>query len=59
MKYKFDALGIEIPFPHITLYPGKDKQGDSPALAVELKGRADGAGDKQASPAPHHRAVRE
>jgi len=38
LKKKFDEAGIEIPFPHITLYPGKDKQGDSPTLRVEVQG---------------------
>jgi len=36
LKKKFDALGIEIPFPHLTVYPGKDKAGNSPALKVEV-----------------------
>jgi len=36
LKKKFDELNIEIPFPHVTLYPGKDKKGDSPTLKVEL-----------------------
>lgn len=35
MKMKFDELGIEIPFPHLTLYPGKDKQGESPSLVIQ------------------------
>ena len=38
LKKRFDELGIEIPFPHITLYPGKDKQGDSPTHKVEIEG---------------------
>jgi small conductance mechanosensitive channel len=38
MKQRFDELGIEIPFPHITLYPGKDKQGNSPSLVVQVQG---------------------
>jgi len=38
LKKRFDELGIEIPFPHLTLYPGKDKQGGSPALKVEVQG---------------------
>jgi len=38
LKKKFDELGIEIPFPHITLYPGKDKKNDSPTLKVEVQG---------------------
>ena len=42
LKRKFDELGIEIPFPHITLYPGKDKKGESPALTVEVKGSSGG-----------------
>ncbi len=36
LKQKFDEKDIEIPFPHLTLYPGKDKQGQSPALNLEL-----------------------
>jgi len=43
LKRKFDELRIEIPFPHITLYPGKDKKGESPALTVEVIGSS---GDK-------------
>lgn len=38
LKKKFDELGIEIPFPHITLYPGKDKKNDSPTLKIEMAG---------------------
>jgi small conductance mechanosensitive channel len=29
MKKRFDELGIEIPFPHMTLYFGQDKQGQA------------------------------
>ena len=36
MKKKFDELGIEIPFPHQTIYFGKDKNGNSPPLNVEM-----------------------
>jgi moderate conductance mechanosensitive channel len=32
IKEVFDERGIEMPFPHRTLYIGEDKQGDSPAL---------------------------
>ena len=31
MKNRFDELGIEIPFPHTTIYFGEDKQGQAPA----------------------------
>src|SRR6185312_1936788 len=37
MKKKFDELGIEIPFPHQTIYFGKDKKGNSPPLNVEME----------------------
>ena len=42
LKRKFDELEIEIPFPHITLYPGKDKKGNSPALNVDVKANSSG-----------------
>ncbi len=35
LKKKFDELNIEIPFPHVTFYPGKDKRGDPPPLKSE------------------------
>lgn len=34
LKIRFDAEDIEIPFPHVTLYPGVDKEGKAPALKV-------------------------
>ena len=34
MKYRFDELGIEIPFPHQTIYFGEDKEGQAPAAHV-------------------------
>jgi small-conductance mechanosensitive channel len=36
MKKAFDARGVEIPFPHLTLYLGESKQGDAPPLRVAL-----------------------
>ena len=38
LKLRFDEEGIEIPFPHLTLYPGIDKAGAAPALHVEIGG---------------------
>lgn len=32
MKARFDAEGIEIPFPHRTLYFGEDREGQAPPL---------------------------
>jgi small conductance mechanosensitive channel len=34
LKKKFDKRNIEIPFPHVTLYVGQDKQGQSPPLRI-------------------------
>lgn len=38
LKKKFNERDIEIPFPHITLYMGQDKQGQSPPLHVAMNG---------------------
>ncbi len=37
LKKKFDEKGIEIPFPHITLYMGEDKRGQSPPINVAVR----------------------
>lgn len=37
IKNKFDELNIELPFPHRTIYFGKDKAGGSPPLNIETK----------------------
>ncbi len=36
LKYAFDKAGIEIPFPHITLYPGQARPGRPPVFPVTL-----------------------
>lgn len=36
IKLRFDASGIEIPFPHRTLYFGVDKEGAAPPARIEL-----------------------
>jgi len=41
LKKAFDAAGIEIPYPHLTLYAGEDKQGRAPALPLQLQREAD------------------
>ena len=38
IKTAFDAHGIEIPFPHVTLYAGAAKDGQAPALPLRLNG---------------------
>ena len=37
VKKHFDELGIEIPFPHRTLYFGQDKNGAAPPAFVQLE----------------------
>jgi small conductance mechanosensitive channel len=37
LKFAFDAAGIEIPYPHVTLYAGRLKHGETPALPVAVR----------------------
>lgn len=37
VKKRFDELGIEIPFPHQTVYFGVDQQGQAPAAQIKIK----------------------
>jgi small conductance mechanosensitive channel len=37
LKKEFDRLGIEIPFPHLTLYPGQAKDGSAPPLYLSMQ----------------------
>ncbi|CAN0533448.1 unnamed protein product, partial [Laminaria digitata] len=39
MKRRFDELGIEIPFPHQTIYFGEDKSGAAPPANIEIRKR--------------------
>jgi small-conductance mechanosensitive channel len=39
MKKAFDERGIEIPFPHHTVYMGEPKEGPAPALQIKLQER--------------------
>jgi moderate conductance mechanosensitive channel len=34
LKQKFDHFGIEIPYPHLTVYPGQSKDGTAPPLNI-------------------------
>jgi small conductance mechanosensitive channel len=37
LKKAFDAAGIEIPYPHLTLYAGQDKEGNAAPLPLQLQ----------------------
>jgi small conductance mechanosensitive channel len=39
LKKKFDQRDIEIPFPHMTLYMGEDKQGEAPPMRILIRGK--------------------
>ncbi len=52
-KKLFDARGVEIPFPHRTLYFGEDKQGSAPPARVAMQAPTEvGTGDATPAPAP-------
>jgi len=40
IKNRFDELGIEIPYPHHTVYFGVNKQGEAPPARIEVKDEA-------------------
>lgn len=40
LKHAFDAAGIEIPFPHLTVYAGQDRDGRAPALPLRMTSAA-------------------
>ena len=40
LKKAFDASGIEIPYPHLTVYAGQDKQGHAAPLPLVLQRQA-------------------
>ena len=48
MKRVFDERGIEIPFPHQTVYFGVDKSGRAPSARIALEGQS--GGDAAAAP---------
>ena len=50
LKHAFDARDIEMPLPHLTIYPGKLKDGSAPALQVALKGGQDPEGSRESEP---------
>ncbi len=47
MKKVFDERGIEIPFPHRTIYMGEPKEGAAPALQVHVEGEKPNPSDEK------------
>lgn len=41
LKAAFDERGIEIPFPHLTVYAGTSKEGEAPPMSVRVTNGAD------------------
>ena len=60
VKRLFDERGIEIPFPHRTLYFGEDKDGRAPPMHLRVLGeaagrdRVTGSGGERAEPSDDH-----
>lgn len=59
VKYAFDERGIEIPFPHRTLYFGVDKEGEAPPARLLIDNQkpgpddgGGGSGEKPTKPLP-------
>ena len=48
MKKVFDKRGIEIPFPHRTVYWGEPKTGEAPPLEVQLREQAPTGAEEEA-----------
>ena len=47
LKDAFDAAAIEIPYPHLTVYPGQAKDGSSPSLHLTMEGATQHPGGTQ------------
>lgn len=47
VKQYLDAAGIEIPFPHLTLYFGEDKNGEAPAMPMRMINEVEVVNDAQ------------
>ena len=57
MKKRFDELGIEIPFPHWTIYFGEDKSGAAPIARIAMVDKDHGQSSRKQSAAPDKSAV--
>ena len=57
LKKRFDAEGIEIPFPHQTLYFGVDKDGTAPPGRILLEAERAAAALQRPAPVVEHEPV--
>jgi len=57
LKKRFDAEGIEIPFPHQTLYFGVDKDGTAPPGRILLEAERAAAALQRPAPVVEHQPV--
>jgi small conductance mechanosensitive channel len=57
LKIRFDELGIEIPFPHQTIYFGQDRSGAAPPAHVVMDAPADPADSGEPEAASDRPAV--
>ncbi|MFO7308023.1 MAG: mechanosensitive ion channel [Pseudomonadota bacterium] len=51
LKAVFDERDIEIPYPHVTVYMGRDKKGDAPPLRLATDAAGDGDTARKGAPA--------
>jgi len=52
VKRHLDAAGVEIPYPHMTMYFGEDKQGKAPPARIRLASEPTQDGAPRAAVAP-------
>lgn len=50
VKYHLDAAGIEIPYPHLTMYFGQNKDGSAPAAPVAIQSHSQTATEHERLP---------
>ena len=56
LKLRFDELGIEIPFPHQTMFFGEDKSGKAPPVFVQMQSPPADPAEQGATAQPERRS---
>ncbi|MBL8484326.1 MAG: mechanosensitive ion channel family protein, partial [Rhodocyclaceae bacterium] len=57
VKQAFDQAGIEIPYPHLTVYAGQAKDGSAPPFPLQRRSGARPAGADTAAAGAAHTAA--